>query len=110
MKLEEQHSIYLNSTSTSLKITIETPTKNYVDSSTENDRIKGDMPTLLKNQNIEFDNTNSTNLGSFRVNRNPTSDNELLKKYVDDSIGESSVLIFNQTLQKYKKVSVGNKN
>ena len=38
-----------------------------------------------------------------------SSDNELAKKnFFDDSIGEGNVLRFNQTLQNYLKVSVGN--
>ena len=46
---------------------------------------------------------------SIIVNRNPSLDNELAnKKYVDDSIGEGIILRFNQTLENYPKVSVGN--
>ena len=43
------------------------------------------------------------------LNSNPTSDNEVSnKKYVDDSIGEGTILRFNQTPGNYFKVSVGN--
>ena len=50
-----------------------------------------------------------TNLDSVQVNRNPSSDNELAnKKYIDDSIGEGTLLRFNQTPQNCLKVSVGN--
>ena len=43
------------------------------------------------------------------MKRNPSSDNEVSnKKSVDDSIGESTLLRFNQTLQNYLKASVGN--
>ena len=50
-----------------------------------------------------------TNIDSIQVNRNPTLDNEVSnKKYVDDSIGAGTLLRFNQTLQNYLKISVGN--
>ena len=50
-----------------------------------------------------------TNTDSITVYRNPSADNELSnKKYVDDSIGEGTIVRFNQTLQNYLKVSVGN--
>ena len=43
------------------------------------------------------------------VNREPSSDKELsYKKYVDDSIGEGTVLRFNQPQDNYRKVYVGN--
>ena len=43
------------------------------------------------------------------LKKTPSSDDELSnKKYVDDSIGEGTILRFNQTLQNYLKVSVGN--
>ena len=42
-------------------------------------------------------------------NRDPRSGNEVTnKKYIDDSIGEGTIVRFNQTLQNYLKVSVGN--
>ena len=48
-------------------------------------------------------------MGRVTANRNPYSDNELAsKKYVDDSVGEGTMVGFNQTLEKYLKVSVGN--
>ena len=50
-----------------------------------------------------------SNLDSITVNRNPNSDNELAnKKYIDDELYENSILLFNQTLENYLKVSVGN--
>ena len=49
------------------------------------------------------------NLDGVVVNRNPNSDKELANtKYVDDSIEDGNVLRFNQTLENYLKVSVGN--
>ena len=50
-----------------------------------------------------------TKLDSVSVIRNPTTENELsLKKIVDDSIGEGSILGFNQSLKNYLKVSIRN--
>ena len=57
----------------------------------------------------EFDKIKLTNLDSITVNRHSILHNELSnKKYVDDSIGEATLLKFNQTVQNYLKVSVGN--
>ena len=64
---------------------------------------------MFNDQDNEFDNNKLTNLDNITVNRNPSSDNELSsKKYVDDSIGEGTIVRFNQTLENYLKVSVGN--
>ena len=109
LKLDEQDSIILNSTLTSPKTIIELPTKSYVDSLHESYRNRRDSSSVFNDRNNEFDNNKLTNLDSVTVNRNPSSDNEVSnKKYVDDSIGEGTLLRFNQTLSKYLKVSVGN--
>ena len=43
------------------------------------------------------------------LNRNPSSDNEVVnKKYVDDELDKNTILRFNQTLENYLKVSVEN--
>ena len=64
---------------------------------------------MFNDQDNEFDYTQLTNLDSVSVNRNPYSDNELAhENHVDDSKGEGIVLRFNQTLETYLKVSVGN--
>ena len=63
---------------------------------------------MFHDQQKEFENIKITNLDSVTVIRNPTSDNELAKKHVDDSIGERNFLTFNQTLENYLKVSVKN--
>ena len=64
---------------------------------------------VKNNQDNNLNDNKITNLDSIQVNRNPISDNELSnKKYVDDSLGEGTLLRFNQTLKKYLKVSVGN--
>ena len=64
---------------------------------------------MFNDQDNEFDKNKLTNLDSITVNRDPNLDNELSnKKYVDNSIGEGTLLRFNQTLENYLKVSVGN--
>ena len=64
---------------------------------------------MFNDQDNEFDNNRLTNLDSITNNRDPSSDNELAnKKYIDDSIGEGTIVRFNQTLQNYLKVSDGN--
>ena len=64
---------------------------------------------VKNNQDNDLNDNKLTSLDSITINRNPTADNELSnKKYVDDSIGEGTLLRFNQTLQNYLKVSVGN--
>ena len=50
-----------------------------------------------------------TKLDSVTVNRNPSSDNEIVNKnYLDDELHKNTVLRFNQTLENCLKVSVGN--
>ena len=64
---------------------------------------------MFNDQDNEFDINKSTKLDSVTVNRNPVQDNELSNKnYVDDTIGEGTLVRFIQTLQNYLKVSVGN--
>ena len=64
---------------------------------------------MFNDQDNEFDNNILSNLDSVTVNRNPSADDELSnKKYIDDSIGEGTILRFNQTLSNYLKVSDGN--
>ena len=64
---------------------------------------------VKNNQDNDLNDKNLTNLDSITVNRNPTSDNEVSnKRYVDDSLGENTLLRFNQTLTNCLKVSVGN--
>ena len=93
-------------------------TKAYVDQfHQENERSRRDVgldfydesSDLVKNnQDNDLNDKKLTNLDSISVNRNPSSDNELAnKKYIDDSIGEGTLLRFNQTLTNYLKVSVG---
>ena len=72
----------------------------YIDKLHEVNRNRRDLSSVFNDQDNEFDNKNKlTNLDSIRVNRNPSSDNELsIKKFVDDSIREGRLLRFNQTL------------
>ena len=102
-------SIFLDSSITSPRTIIEKPTKSCVDSLHESSRNRRDLSSEFNDQDNEFDNNKLTNLDSVTVNRNPSSDNELSSKnYVDDSIGEGTIVRFNQTLENYLKVSVGN--
>ena len=109
LKPDEQDSIALNSTLTLPKTVIELPTKFYVDSLHENSRSRRDLLTVFNDQDNEFDNNKLTYLDIITNNRYPSSDKEVSnKKYVDDSISGSTIVRFNQTLENYLKVSVGN--
>ena len=94
-------------------------TKAYVDQfHQENERSRRDVgldfynesSDLVKNnQDNNLNDNKLTNLDSITVIRKPSSDNELAsKKYIDDELDKNTVLRFNQTLQNYLKVSVGN--
>ena len=94
-------------------------TKAYVDQFLQkNERSRRDLgidfhdeaSDLVKNnQDNDFNGNKLTNLDSVIVNRNPISDNEVTnKKYIDDPIGQDTIVRFNQTLQNCLKVSVGN--
>ena len=65
---------------------------------------------LVKNNQDNYFNDNKlTNIDSIQVNRNPILDNEVSnKKYIDDELDKNTIVRFNQTLQNYLKVSVGN--
>ena len=64
---------------------------------------------VKNNQNSDLNDKKLTNIDSITVNRNPTSDNEITnKKYVDDELDKNTLVRFNQTLQSYLKISVGN--
>ena len=81
----------------------------YVNELHEINRNKRDLSSVFNDQDNEFDNNKLTNLDSVTVNRNPNLDNELAnKKYIDDELDKNTVLRFNQKLQIYLKVSVGN--
>ena len=64
---------------------------------------------VKNNQDNGLNDKKLSNLDSIKVNRDPISDNELAnEKYVDDSIEDGTILRFNETLQNYLKISVGN--
>ena len=64
---------------------------------------------MFNDQGNDFDKNKLTNLDSITVSRGPSLDDEIAnKKYIDDSIGESTIVTFNQSLQNYLKVSFGN--
>ena len=107
--LDEQDCIIPNSNLTSPKTKIELPTKSYVDSLHESSRTRRDLSSVLNDQDNEIDNFKLTSLDSITVNRDLYLDNELAdKKFLDDSVGEDTLLRFNQTLTNYLNVSVGN--
>ena len=109
MKLHEQNSIFVKSILTSPKTKLKIPSQTYVDSSHENSRSGRDLSSVFNDQDNEFDKNKLPFLNSVSVNRYHSSDNELAnKKCVDGSIGEKKVLRFNQALENYSKVSVGN--
>ena len=94
-------------------------TKSYVDQlRQENERSRrnagldfydesGDL--VKNNQDNDLKDNKLTNINSITINNNPTDDNHVSnKKYVDDELDKNTILRFNQTLQNYLKVSVGN--
>ena len=94
-------------------------TKAYVDQfHQENDRLRRDAGLdfydesnyLVKNdQDNDLNDNKLTNLDSITVNGNPSSENDVSnKKYIDDELDKNTILRFNQTLQNYLVVSVGN--
>ena len=93
-------------------------TKAYVDRfHQENERSRRDVGLSFYNEEVDLVKNNQdnnlndnklTNIDSITINRNPTSDNELVnKKYLDDELDKNTIVRFNQTLQNYLKVSVG---
>ena len=68
-----------------------------------------EVDLVKNNQDNDLNDNKLKNIDSITVNRKPSSDNELAsKKYIDDELDKNTVLRFNQTLQNYLKVSVGN--
>ena len=109
LKLDEINCIIFNSILISPKTILELPTKSYVDSLHESSRNRRDLSSVFNDQGNEFDKKKKTKIDSVVVIRNPNIDNELSKKkYVDDSIGEGTIVKFIQTLENYLKVSFCN--
>ena len=64
---------------------------------------------VKNNQHNDLNDKKLTNLDSITIIRNPSSDNELSNEnYIGDELDKNSIVRFNQTLQNYLKVSVGN--
>ena len=103
LRFDERGTILPNSTLTSPKTVIGLPTNYYVDFLHENRRIRRDVSTV----NTKFDNKKLTLLDSVTVDRNPSSDNELVNKKINDGLDKTTILRFNQKLEKYPKVPVG---
>ena len=92
-------------------------TKSSVDQFHQNERSRRDAGLDSYNKSIDsvknsqcnnFNDNEMTNLESVILKRNPSADNELAnKKYIDDEINKNTILRFNQTPQKYLKISVG---
>ena len=61
------------------------------------------------NQDNDLNDNKLLNINSITVNNKPIHDNHVSnKKYIDDELDKNTILRFNQTLQNYLKVSVGN--
>ena len=119
LDLDNEVSIILNSILTEPKTIIETPTRAYIDSlHEENERSRRDLgidfydesSDLVKNnQSNDFNDNIILNVRSIQINDDPSNDNHVSnKKYIDDELDKKTILRFNQTLQNYLKVSVGN--
>ena len=68
-----------------------------------------EVDLVKNNQDNDFNNIELTNINSITVNNNPTDDNHVSnKKYVDDQLDKNTIVRFNQTLDNYLQVSVGN--
>ena len=96
----------------------EVVTKTYVDQfHNDNERNRRDVGlsfyneevNLLKNkQDNDLNDNKLTNLYSITINRKPILDNEVSnKKFIDNELNKNTILRFNQTLQDYLKVSIG---
>ena len=93
---------------TSLKTRIETPRKIYVNSLHENSSNQRNISKILNNQDKEFDNIQLTNLDSTPIIRNPPLGKEITnKKNFDDVLDKNTIRSFNQRLEAYLKISVG---
>ena len=94
-------------------------TKAYVDQfHNDNERNRRDVGLSFYNEEVDLVKNNQdnnlndnklTNINSITINNNPTDDNHVSnKKYIDDELNKNTIVRFNQTLQNYLKVSVGN--
>ena len=97
----------------------EVVTKAYVDQfHQENERSRRNLGIDFYNESSElvknnhdnnFNNNKLTNINSITINNNPSDDNHVSnQKYIDDELDKNTIVRFNQTLENYLKVSVGN--
>ena len=94
-------------------------TKAYVDQfHNDNERNRRDsglsffneeVDLVKNNQDIDFNDNKLININSITINNDRTDDNHVgNKKYIDDELDKNTILRFNQTLQNFLQVSVGN--
>ena len=94
-------------------------TKAYVDQfHQENERSRRDVgldfydesnDIVKNNQDNDLNDNKLTNINSITIDNNPTDDNHVgNKRYIDNELDKNTIVRFNQTLQNYLKVSVGN--
>ena len=108
-KLDEQDSLIPISILKSPKTIKETPTKSYNDSLHENSRNRRDLLSVFNNQVTEFHTNKLPNSDSTTVNGIPALENEVSNKiFVEDESDKETVLGFEETLQNYLTVIVGN--
>ena len=68
-----------------------------------------ELDLVKNNQDNDLNDNKLTSINSITINTNPIDDNHVsTKKYIDDELDKNTILRFNQTLENYLKVSVGN--
>ena len=92
----------INSTLTSPRTIIETPTRAYVDALIENDWIRRDNSTVIKDQDNDIKNNKWTNLSSVTVKGNPLMNERVSNKK------KRWWIRFWKTFEKCLDISVGN--
>ena len=64
---------------------------------------------IVKNNQDNLNDNKLKNINSITINNNPTDDNHVSnKKYIDNELDKNTIVRFNQTLENYLKLSVGN--
>ena len=64
---------------------------------------------MKNNQDNDLNDNKLTNINSITIKNNPTDDNHVSnKKYIDNELDKNTIVRFNQTLENFLKVSVGN--
>ena len=68
-----------------------------------------EVDLVKDNQDNDLNDNKLTYINSITINNNPTDDNHVCNKiYIDNEIDKNAIVRFNQTLENYLKVSVGN--